>query len=297
MAVPAKSTAKGLGEKLVALATPHMLKVAAEKKAKSDSGNKTRRDPDPKYNTECGKWMRRCIETHGKILNADFAIAADELWLSPSEMSAARTYAGATAYKRPGDAKTAVYTDFVGRIPKDSITWGGRNIKGKDLGPGHKVKGRDVKTSWQEPTAPAAPPNGNGAAASTNGNEGRRLEQGGLTPDQHAEAESRMVAAHKTAESERRAILAERGEAVDTVRGEVNGNGRAKMSQLDAAMEMLREAALADTHALTKEDIQALLGMAEMHRRQASEHTAAAGMIRRLLERVAPGVEVAEVAA
>lgn len=268
---------KSMGQKLVDLATPHMLRVAEQKKAKAASGDKRRRDPDPKYNQECGKWIRRCLETYGKIHARDFAVAAEELALSPSEMSAARSDALATAYKLPGTPKDDVYTDFVGRIPRNAVTWGGRNLGSKAAGRPSK---NPVTVTRVEPTPP-------------NGNEGRRLDQGGLTPDEHAAAERRMVDAHRRAEDERAALLAERRD-MQTVQDE-QPNGRPK-SQLDAAMELLREAALADTHALTPTDLQALSGLREMHRRHANESTAAAGMITRILERVAPGTKV-EVAA
>lgn len=264
---PKTTTEQPMSEKLVALASSYMLAKAKDKRERRERGDTSKRPPDRRYPTEIGKWMRRAIEAYGCLDSGAINEAAKVLELDANQLSQARTDCGAAAYRMPGTGSAQVSrTDFVKRIPEGAQLAGGRVPAGKVK---HPVKRTFV--------APAAPPNGN---------EGRRLEQGGLTDDEHAEAEQRMVAGHRAAEAERLEILARRGESMQTVRGETNGNG--KMSELEAAMAMVREAALAETHALTLDDMRALSGMRETMRRHAEEATSAAGMITRLLERVAP---------
>lgn len=281
--MPRKATAgtkdAPMGEKLVSLASSYMVKKAKDRKNARERGHTGRSDMDMRWPEEISSWMRRCLDTYGSVWNSDLRAAADELDLDASKLSEARRRIQAASYRTPVMPRNAGMTGYVSKLPPNATFMGGRGTK------------RGAAAAAETVVHPAEPEQ---QVETVNGNQGRRLEQGGLTPDEHAEAEQRMVQGHRRAEQERQEILAARGGGeMQTVAGETNGNGK-KQTTLEAMLELVREAALEETHALTDEDIRTLTGMQEMHRRHASEATAAAGQIGLLLKRVAPNaVEVA----
>lgn len=200
---------------------------------------------------ELGAWMRKCITSHGVLSGSEIKKAAEELRLAPEQLSSARRESGSASFRYAGAGSVTdeTYTDFVKRIPADAIRMNGRKLGVKT---GRQKNGR-VKVIT-EPTPPAELP------VDPDEVRGRRLDLGGLTPTQHEEAERMMRESTARADAEREAM-----QALQTPppAPPAPDNGSLKRSQLDEAMELLREAALADTHALTEADITMLRGHAE----------------------------------
>lgn len=306
VAAPAGKKDAPMSERLIEHASSYLKKKVEQRKALAPG---TKMPPDKKYPGEIAKWVRRCVETHGAISNADLAEAAKVLMLDPAQLSHGRQDAGCVSYRTSDMPAHQFVTDFVGRVPAGAKVSGGatkappklmaaaekeaaKEERMANRKPPLRIKatGRngDVEIKRFEPTVAS-----NGALGMRIENPGRPLEQGGLTPEERDEAEQRMLAGHRKAEDERAALLAERGADMQVVTGETNG--KKALSGLEAAVELLVQEALAATFSLTDEDIRTLQGIQETQRRHAEESTACAGQIGLMLKRVA--AKKAEVAA
>ncbi len=231
----------------------------------------------PADKKELGAWMRKCIESHGTLPGSAIREAAKELRLAPEQVSAARREAGAATYRLPGAAgKTEeTYTDFVKRIPANAIRMTGRTpgTKNKTKPNGH-VK---VVRPANEPQ-PAIDPS-KILPPDPDTIRGRRLDRPeGMTDEQYAEAERMMRESTARADAE----LAER-------RAAANGNGHTPAEdddEMSVLLAMVRETALKQTKALTKEDLMLIRGHMDTLRRRHDEDRGIIASITGILDRV-----------
>lgn len=273
----AKRPEPPLADKLVAMAPP----VMQRRVSAIARGVK----PDPLLVKDLGLWMRKCIQSQGALANSDLNEAAERLKLRPEQLSDARGAAGCVSYSLREWGKGVFKTDFAGRVPEEAFVARGAGKKKKD-----SSKNGPVVRSFVAPTAPPAPP----APKDPDEGGGRRLDQGDLTEAQHAEAERRMRESTERADREAAEIRARvdagyatgsREVPVAAVEGE-NGNGKKKLTGLEAALELLVAEALAATHALTDDDIMMLRGTQENLKRMRSDIDGMAAGIGLLLKRV-----------
>lgn len=218
-----------LAEKLVRAAPPALARRAANPNERI-----------PAKVEDLGAWMRKCIQSHGALPGSALRAAATELRLSPEQMSQARKEAGAGSYRLAGAGATSdeTYTDFVKRIPADAHVFVGRSRKGaRRVAPVIKSNLNDLPTDPDE-------------------ERGRPLVGGDLTPAQREKAQTMMRESTERADAE----IAERRlttqQAIESIA--MNGNGKHVPAGMQAALELLMQTAIEETHAVTPEDIATL---------------------------------------
>lgn len=277
-------TEKPMSEKLLEVASPYMLKRAEERRRRLTAGDKTPMQADKRYPKELAEWMRQCILTYGRVLGSDIKLAAAELMLDASQVSDARKQAGCVTYRVKGMDKGATWTDFVSKLPADAMVFGGR--------------GSTVKAPWRAPKSKIVEKKASEKALPKDPDEagGRRLDQGGLTEAQRLEAERMMRESTERADreiAERQAI----GRDMPAVVVGETENGNGAMSRVPAGMlaavELLLQQAMDETHALTPEDLVYLRGWQDTCRRQADDLMSMASGIGKMLERVQTKTAVA----
>lgn len=226
-------------------------------------------------------WLRKCIDAHGPIPGTEIAKAGEQLHLASYAISGGRAAAGMVSYRVKGDPVT--YTDYAKRVAQ--------NEAAMVMGAPGKPRGRYKKRAEKVVTLPIDPDEVRG----------RRLDRpDGMTDEQYEAAERMMRESTQRADAE---LAERRGVAINLdgqtivvgVPGETqhthimppdaNGNGK-PMTQLEAAMQLMVEAALAETHALTEEDIILIRGHQDTLRRHADEATGMAASLGMILARV-----------
>lgn len=224
-------------------------------------------------------WLRKCIDAHGKIPGTTITAAGEELHLASYAISGGRAAAGMVSFKMPNDPVT--YTDYAKRVAQTE----GAKVMGAPGKPRGKYKPRAekviVKTAEPE-VAPLDPDEVRG----------RRLDRpDGMTNEQYEAAERMMRESTERADAELAekrlaAVAGQTYHALADQNGEaVNGNGK-PMTQLEAAMQLMVEAALAETHALTEEDITLIRGHQDTLRRHADESIGMIASLSKILARV-----------
>lgn len=250
----AKKTGPPLSAQMVELASKQMLRDAEERVAARERGEPFRRPAGAGFMEEEAKWITRCLNTFGRISGADLNEAGEALQITQPDMSVAKKKARAASYRVTGTPRSETWVDFTKNLPPDAILFGGRKM-------GTKNKTKETATQALDKILEPAP-----AVAAHPEERSRPAALGSVEADFHNRVSPADADAHSV----------------------VNG----ARSQLDAALELLREAALADTHAITPGDIMLLQGHRDTMLRTADDMRGMAASIGAILARVQEGLTV-----